>query len=290
MSKYIQSGLVARIAGAVALAAASLGAQAATVDLAGQNGTGYSAMIGFKGSTSKAAADAWNYAYYQDANGIYRAITATPLSTDSDYSAYLPAGAVVQGKDVTSADFATMSAGSISYDESVLTGVGVETIGVGALTLSINSKGFSPFYNGYNTGSGFGDHPWNYNITASGLAGSGLTFTNGVLTSIDLDAALSITIRAGESAFYVYNLGGPATVPAVLSGSLSISGDSYAFNVRDTGTYAFALQPSGLTLNYVINRAGDISAVTAVPEPGTYALMAAGLAVMGLFARKRRLG
>ncbi len=46
---------------------------------------------------------------------------------------------------------------------------------------------------------------------------------------------------------------------------------------------------STLTFNWTASNPGDhIRVLTAVPEPGTYALMAAGLGLLGLVARRRR--
>lgn len=278
---------------AAAVAVVGLSAQAATIDLAGAEGTGFSALIGFKAAATlnDIQAQNWKYPYYFDSTtGTYRAIAAAPQSTTNDYSPYLPSGAVVLGQTATASNFATFSAGGISYDASVLTGSGVETIGVGALSLTVNSAGFSPYsyaeYNPKSTPADIGNFAFNYQITATNLTGSGLTFTNGVLTSIDLDADINVSIQLGTLPAYVTDLG--TQNKAVIKGGLSISGDSYAFNVRDTGRYGFVLQQGGVDLNFVINRAGSIAAVTAVPEPSTYALMMAGLLVSGVVGLRRR--
>lgn len=279
MSITQQLRSLSRVAAVSALALIAAGAQAATLDLAGSNGTGYLAFSNVKNTTSASIAEGWNYPYYLGTDNIYHSIATSPLSSSSTYSE--EANFTVLGKDITQTDFATFSAGTIGYDETTLTGVGTEVISVAGLTLTINSAGFSPYLSAYNTGSGLGDFAFNYTITPSNLTGGGLTFTNGVLTSVDLDASIAVKVGLGTNPAFALG--------SLYNGTLSIDGASYAFNLDETKNNT---SPLGALTNthMVFNRAGSIAAVTAVPEPSTVAMMAAGLALVGLVGRRRLRG
>jgi PEP-CTERM motif len=68
----------------------------------------------------------------------------------------------------------------------------------------------------------------------------------------------------------------------VTSFILSKPGPYIAFNLRSEGTDVL----SSLEINY--GHASQLHITTAVPEPGTYALMMLGLAGIGMVARRRR--
>ena len=280
---------------AVALAVGALSAQAATIDLAGSNASGFSAMIGLKATVDAATAATWNFPYYKNGS-LYQSIVAAPLSAASDYTPYLPTGATVVNQGITAPDYATFSAGTISYDESAITGVGVETISVGALTLAINEQGLSPYHSAYNNpdpDSGrVGDFPFNYKFSVGTLTGPGLTFTNGVLTSINVNAGFGVSVQMADYDFYAISEAGSFDA-AVFSGSLSISGASYAFaldaDIDASSPVQYTLGGEPLQdFRFVINRAGGISAVSAVPEPSTYAMLGAGLLAVGVMMRRQR--
>lgn len=284
MNKLTNNHALHTLAGAlVALGWLGSAAEAATISLSGANASGYAALSGVKASSSQADAEAWNFPYYVDTDGLFQSIAATPLSSTSVYAEESTYS--VYGKDVDAPEFATFSAGTISYDAAALTGVGTEVVGVSALTLAINSDGFSPYSSGYNTGSGIGDFPFNYSITASNFTGNGLTFVNGQLMSIDLDADIAVAVQFAETGFYFTDLDSGDT--ALYEGDLSISATSYAFDLdvtQDVGSIVGTLEDTRL----VLNRAGYIDAVTTIPVPAAAPLLMSAMGVLGWFGRRRR--
>lgn len=282
---------------ALGLSLAAVGSHAATVDLQGDDGTGYLGLSRFKVWATLAQAEASLFPYYEVKVGnssIFPTIAALPQSADTTYFEE-SLGIAVQNKARTQSDFSTFSAGSIVYDDSVLTGSGTEVIGVSALSLTFNNAGFSPALSPYNdnVGASQGNFGFSVVLTASNLSGNGLTFTNGVLTSVDLGSDISIAVTGLGATFqYTYD------------GSLSVAGNSYVFDVNQQKTNSIVILDCEIVpgeciefppvvfndTRVVLNRAGTIAAVSPVPEPATYAMMLAGLVAVGGWARRRQRG
>lgn len=228
--------------------------------------------------------------------GVYSAIIASPQSTTNDYSVlstfYNDSPLAINNQAITQSDFATMSAGHIHYDNSLVTGSGTEIVPVSQLTFGFDIfewdgvttgdggpttvpntptfiSPFSPIYTEYNDAGGFGNAQLWYNMSVDNVTGAGLTFQDGDLTSMDIQSDLTVDLTV---AFF-------PTTSASFSGTFSASGLSYDFDVSDTqGLLVF----SGIHM--YMNRAGTAS--LAVPEPSAAVLL--GLCAMGLKRRRHR--
>lgn len=243
--------------------------------------------------------------------GSYSAIVASPQSTTANYAAdfsnafYGGTSLTVNNQTVADSNYSTMSAGLISFDDSGLTGIGLETIPVGSLTFNfdtylwngktasgwdVDTEGpsyispFSPVYTDYNDGSGAGNAGAIYNLSLSNITGTGLTFMNGQLTSMNISADLNLLLRYAQ--FY-QPLDSPdlTAASATFTGSFSATGMNYEFDLADTqslgeifpGFYFFE------NVHMLMNREGTASVI---PEPSGIAV--AGMTLLGLIARRRR--
>ncbi|MEM0966053.1 MAG: hypothetical protein AAGJ81_07905 [Verrucomicrobiota bacterium] len=237
--------------------------------------------------------------FQQPGGGNWSAIIASPLDASSDYSglfsSFFPSdpAPTVNNQTETQPDAASLSAGRIEFTP--VSGVGLQVISVGDLTFvfdtytwdgSINGDGgdavdpdaentavvsggpfqispLSPVYTPYNDASGFGNAAVIYNISVSNPTGTGLTFQDGVLTSMDITADLSVQARLAQNLVF----------PVTFTGTFSASGLSYSFDVADTQ----------LGFSLYSDRKGN---VTVVPEPSSFGIALAALA--GLWTGLRR--
>ncbi|CAL1125565.1 unnamed protein product [Cladocopium goreaui] len=212
-----------------------------SVDLSGTDHTGVLSMSNLKNwATEPDIVTQSPYPYFYDSGaGLWKSIAAEPLSPTTTY---VEEGSfTVVNKILSDADFSTRSSGTIDYDDGPLTGSGPETVGAGDVSFTFNEDGFSPFYSPNNAGSGFGNFGWAYVITANNISGTGLSFVDGQLVSIDLTADINILVQFGDNPALVFNEAGPSTAPAVYAGSLNITGNSFAFDVDVTKAVDSAL-------------------------------------------------
>ncbi|MEM9825857.1 MAG: PEP-CTERM sorting domain-containing protein [Planctomycetota bacterium] len=166
--------------------------------------------------------------------------------------------------------------GTLTYDDTGLIGVGTEIATItafnpdlfwaqGSTTTDLNdAQGFDLWVFGANSSVDFG-----------GLdAGDTVTLTNGVLTSIDLATTASISLdHAGRA-------------PGVHSGTFEIIGNQLSFQIDDTAIDVNTLFGTAPTSRLVADFTGTVNAVSAIPEPSSFALI--GLAGAGIAWRRRR--
>lgn len=223
--------------------------------------------------------------------GVYTAIITSPLAAGADYSAisadfYGGAPITINNQVNSQADFSTLSAGRIDFDNALVTGVGTEIVPVTALTFDFNTfewdgvvdaeprsnftlanpappimiSPFSPVYTEFNDGSGSGNAQLFYLISIDNVSGTGLTFQDGDLVSMDFTGDLSIS-------GFVAPFAGFGSLD--YTGTFSASGLGYAFDVTGTDSLAFF---SGV--NLLANRTGTAALV---PEPAAAILVVAGV-------------
>jgi hypothetical protein len=242
--------------------------------------------------------------------GVYTAVIASPQSTTADYSAfsgqfYGGAPISVNNQLVNQPGFSTLSAGRIDYDNSLVSPIGASTIGVAGLSFDFNTflwdgnvtpgqtgdprsnfnasyaspaspiaiSPFSPVYQPYNDGSGAGNAQFFYQLSIGNVTGSGLSFQDGELVSMDLQG--DITVRVAGAPFFNATTGAGSV--NFTGGAFTASGLGYEFNVsgiRNVSIFS--------NIHLLMNRAGTASLV---PEPGS--LLLAVPAAAALLRRRR---
>lgn len=245
------------------------------------------------------------YPYYvipagQTNPGRFSSIIASPQFAGADYSPLYAYGGVqpgdvqVMNQTITDSNYSTLSAGVIKFDNSHLTGSGTEKISVSNLTFDLNTyewdgytangwntgtgnikiSSFSPVYTDYNYGGGAGNAAGFYDITLSNITGEGLTFVDGALTAMDIDADLSIVMRIGNF---------PLAGSLPFEGKFTANGMNYLFELDDFNSVAVFSD-----VHMVMNRAGTAS-LSAVPEPGSLALLSLSCVGAAWYRRRKRV-
>lgn len=240
--------IVATLAGVAGSAAAQ------TIDLAGV-ADGDSRISEFQATASYAQINLGSGAP-GDADGLYSTVDDAPF------------GVV----DVFPNETA-FGIGDLTYDVGAVTGSGVETVAVTAIDLSdLWSAGSSTTdISGAAFGLWFGGFPTDFVFGA--VDGSDtVTFTDGVLTSIDLEIDASFQLDTT-------GVGGPV---ATWDGTFSISGADFALAIDDI-FFGLPTFTGPVDSQFVADITGTINAV---PAPSG-ALGVLGLALVGT-ARRRR--
>lgn len=265
-AKYISTGLL--LAASVAHAA-QVALPLNTIDA---TGTLYS--TGFNTETEEPNTPAgkdFNYPYYFDsAQNLWVIIVAEPLRSDYVYTYEEANFGTIFNQTITDPNAGTFNFGELSWDDSLITGVGSETIGVGNFTFSLNPDRFSPNLSANNLNN---EANWAYNFLTSNLLGTGLSFTDGELTSIDFTADLSIQTLAF----------GSFPLADTFDGNITFSGLNFAFNVDQIKDINTPLGPAN-----DVHTVFDVAGSVVVPEPQTYGMIFGLLVICLAVVRKRK--
>ncbi|MEM9366168.1 MAG: hypothetical protein AAGD07_09235 [Planctomycetota bacterium] len=221
----------------------------------------------------------------------------------------------INNQIVTQSDASTLSAGRIDYDAAPFLDInGNGVVPISALTFDLNTfewdgslngdggftglptpgpnadnpasvaggpfmiSPFSPAPTIYNDSNGFGNAAIFYEIAVTPTAGSGLTFVNGELVSMDITGDLLVGLKLGQAPAFPAVLFGQGE-DANPKGTFTASGLDYQFDLVDTES---AVIFNGI--NMLFNRAGTASVV---PAP-TVGLGLAQLLASALLMRRRR--
>jgi len=151
------------------------------------------------------------------------------------------------------ADFSSFDIGTVGYDDLLLTGTGVETIDPSGFSLALDASDFDPDPARFP----LNEFPIEFTLDATSVSGTGLTFEDGTLTSIDFVADVTLGSLALRGSF-----SGPDYF-----GTLTFAGGAFAFDIDGIADVLSFAQ----NVRVFVNRSGTVAAV---PELQLAALVA----------------
>ncbi len=262
------AGVVAAVL--VAVVALLAAAEPQPLDLVGNDGDGYLAVVGANQEPNQSLDDIsrdpnspkfFDYPAYinpQTSANIY-ILSVEPYRFGLSYpdplhptgpGAFAPVGTLqstgtpgatfIEGVN-EDADFADFDLGTLEYEDDTLTGVGVESLGVDALTLNLVTTDFNatnrteilagadvpPF--GPAGRSNRNELATDVRILVNELQGDGLSFEDGLLTSLDFVADITVTVFGAATTQAI-----PDPSPSLglsVDGTLTFEGNTFAFAV-----------------------------------------------------------
>lgn len=176
--------------------------------------------------------------------------------------AVVPGSPVGGGTDVFPYDNDFSDFGVVSW--SGTTGVGLETAAITGLS---NLQ-----FNKYIADNDSLNDALGYTYSIDNFSGT-VTLFNGAVTGIELASDVTFT----------YDLSGLGFGPLAYTGTFNISDGQFALNVD--GSYPTF--PGFEDARYVWDVHGTVANLAPVPEPETYAMMLAGLGMLGFMVRRR---
>jgi len=251
-----------------------------TLALSGTGHTGYAAALGINPEPNGFTEDPatitnpsaptkshFGMPYYLDTggSGLWTWLVTTPLSSSNDYTAV---GETVYNTSNTDTNFGLTDIGDLTFSKAGISGTGTEYVVVSGSDFAFDLEDLGPMYTPYNTASN-NEFFWDYKIN-SATGNVTLTFVNGTLTSVDGALNIGVAIRfmgvdegvftsepstfgwdEDEGDFVIYL--GPT---AEYSGTLTFSGNSFAFNVNQQLSTVYSFLGTLTNTRLILNRAG----------------------------------
>lgn len=229
--------------------------------------------LAYNGSDVSAS---WNFG--ADSRAVNGAAVTGDYAWSTTWQSFLTASAGSYTWGVVAADniSGAVSATNLVLNRSLLsTANGLTTAQMTALTTSTPvSTANGTFQNFIPASNALGTH--GTNAEGANAATSGSAYLGGSISS-NFSGQVAWTYLAAPGATQQLVLAVQATNPTVYQVGTTYGVDSLLADPSTAATFTF----DGTTLSYQVQ---------AVPEPGTYAMLAAGLAFVGFIARRRKNG
>jgi len=276
--------------------------QAASFQLTGNDATGALNLVGFDNEinepsatppSSQTTGSSHGFPYFQyvfhpdnpdsfnDYEGLWSIIVSSHTVIDAAYyeSVLVKAGmspdilgdiSLTVNTTVAHPNPANFNLGTLGFDESLLTGSGLEILAPHQFTLGLTRDDYS--FNVLNEDTtpgswvGFPYYYWgvdDYSFAISSMSGTGLTFQDGDLSSMDFVVDLEII---------------SPSLPTPWEGTLTFTGNAWEFDVNDINTSLLG------DIQILMDRSGTLD-LSAIPEPSTGLL---AFLASALFALRRR--